>query len=205
MTAFETVFRRAYLAAQVRWSAKDYAERLGMYFRRLRFASLEELANGVAKWFDTNNKFPSIAEWRGVLPGGSSVGAPTGARVMGGSEIAEWNAAMKRICEGEPCSCFACVSAGVDHQPLRFVPIEDSDGIVKTWHGGRNEFVTAGEWIHGDSLWRWYAARDGFFATAVNVPVWLKRRYDTRVPLRERLDEIFKPRQPGEREPGEEG
>jgi len=197
---FQLIFRRAYLAAQARWKTDDYDDRAALYFRRLRVASVKDVATAAGTWFDSNNKFPSIAEWLGALPTDEAhrAGAPPGTRIMSKSEIAEWDAAMRRLCVGDPCTCFACVEAAIDQQPTRFVPVDDA----KVWHGGRRELVLPGEWIHGRVLGRWYAAREAFFRSITRASPGLQRAARNLLRFEDRINQIFA-RPP--REVGEEG
>jgi hypothetical protein len=207
MVKFEALFKRAYLASQVRWKAEDYTARVGLYFRRLRFAPFEDVALAMGNWFDVENKFPSIAEWRRMLPANAehAVDAPPDTRIMGTSEIAEWNQAHEWKYQAAPCSCFACVEASVNHLELRYVPMEDADGrLERAWHGGRKELVYVGEWIHGEALKRWYEARARFYASVERMSPGLRRALRNIVPIKERLTAIFEKRTK-ERDPGEEG
>jgi hypothetical protein len=194
---FEKIFRRAYLAAQVRWKAEDYAERLGMYFRRLRCAPVDDVAKAAATWFDSNKKFPAIADWLALL-GHPQLDheLPSGERVMGITEQAEWDAAMKVICQRAPCTCLACQAAGVDTRDQRFVPVEDRDGYVKAWHSRKKELVVVGEWIHGEALKHWYAAKQACADDVEAMPPQIRGALKTIVPFEHRANAIFRASKP---------
>lgn len=51
---------------------------------------------------------------------------------------------------GAPCRCPECFQAGVSEKELRRDP-------------------RSGEWLHGQNLRRWYAARDEFFALKATI------------------------------------
>jgi hypothetical protein len=50
---------------------------------------------------------------------------------------------------GTPCTCLACVTAGISDRPTAYVPAD--------------ERVPKPRWIHGEELRRWWAARDAFW------------------------------------------
>src|SRR4030095_2904569 len=201
---FELVFKRAYLASQVRWRDADFSERVGIYFRRLKRASFEDVATAAARWFDAEKKFPSVAEWLAALPTRAGrVSAVVDARHMTTSEVAEWERARRQLYAGDVCGCLTCLEAGVADQPRRFVPIDNSDGgVLQAWHPERKQLVPVGEWIHGWELARWYAAREACLHAMRRRTPTLRRTVTKLIPFTERVDRLFAVR---EREPGEEG
>jgi hypothetical protein len=203
---FEKAFHRMAKVHLSRVKDADRAELCQTYFKTLGAAPLDDVLATGKILLQRSKHFPKPAEWYALVTHAPDAALiPAGVRIMSVAEVVEWNAAMKRCCEGDLCVCAACVDAHVTDKPIRFVPEEDADGtIVRAWHPGRKQLVGVGHWIHGYDLLRWYLAREACFATATAVGPRMVRLLRRLTPVTERVDAIFHP--PDHvREMGEEG
>ena len=132
------------------------------YFKALRRYSLTDITAGADAWIESGDRFPKPSDWKKAIPTRAQIDL----RVMRDSEAREYRRAEARQWEDDPCACGPCVSAGVQHRPLRYVPDRDEE----TWRDFKahdpigNRVVTAGRWVHGADLARWYASREQFWS-----------------------------------------
>ena len=143
----------------------DFAGLVRTYFHSLKAWALDDIIRGAERILETSRRFPLVAEWNDTIADARRAVAPLDARQMGITEIAEHERAYALHYTDHPCLCVECVRAGVDHLPIRFVPLDDESAFNPK--AGRR--VPVGYWLHGDGLKRWYAARDRFLESAGRV------------------------------------
>ncbi len=146
----------------------DDAERaqvLSAYFRALRAYDLSVVKAGADAVAIRARHFPTPAEWIDAMPRRSVHSADV--PVMFEQKAQTWRAAEAVYWERDPCACEACVAAGVDWKPGRFVPEFDGyDSERKVFDQGRGRIVTAGHWAHGAELAGYYEARSAYLSAA---------------------------------------
>lgn len=129
------------------------------YFKALRRFPLRAVQDGAEVWINQGKRFPKPAEWVESIPKRAAVSPLT---ALSDEAARAWLRAESLKWEDAPCSCQACVAAGISAKPLRFVPEVDARGMdAKALIGDRA--VVTGRWIHGQELARWYVAKDAFW------------------------------------------
>lgn len=157
LSAFMTVFHKLRGVFPTRGSAAEASDTAGVYFNLLRDYSLEAVSAGAEAYLGTGKFFPKPADWIGAIPRELS----TGGVPMSPFEAREHQRAVAKGYQDEPCGCQSCVSAGVSHRFLRYVPDIGPDGNdVRLVLGGA--IVARGHWAHGQELARFYAAKDAY-------------------------------------------
>jgi hypothetical protein len=122
------------------------------YFKALRRFPLEPVQVGADVWMQKGERFPKPAQWIDSIPKRVVVQLAA----LAPDEVTAYLRAERLRYDDAPCSCTACVKAGISDKPLRFVP-DESQGLI----GDR--IVTRGHWAHGDELGRYYAAKNAFW------------------------------------------
>lgn len=141
----------------------DFKQLTSGYFRALRHYDLADLERGADAWIARETRFPKAAEWAAAIPPKASA-----ARVMSTTEASTWTAADQAGFEGDCCDCPACIEAGVNEKPLRFVPTEDEPMAM---HPITGKLVTVGHWAHGFELFRWYDAKANFYDFCLSLGI----------------------------------
>jgi hypothetical protein len=157
--AFVQMFQE--LASMFRFygTEEQRAAAMGAYFETLRTYPLDRVRRGYEQLKVTATKWPVPAAWIAAMPRGESALPEMDWRQVKASDEAE-----KLFYEGPLCRCKECEQANVTHLHLRYVPVLNSDGDVMAMkHPNRSQPVLLGEWIHGQRLRNWYAARAEFY------------------------------------------
>lgn len=138
----------------------ERAQRNREYFKALQRFPLNRVQAGADVWTQRGKFFPKPAEWIDAMPAQRAlVTVPT----MTEQEASEYHRAEALRYEDTPCACRECKAAQCE-KPLRFVPELHSDGSErKVRDAARDRIVTAGRWIHGFELARWYVAKADFY------------------------------------------
>lgn len=143
----------------MRGGESELQEMAAGYLRVLRRFTIGQVRAAAQHIEAHNERFPKPVEWVKAIPHQQSADVP----VMPVDVATEYERAERLAWEDEPCNCFACRLAGVDHKFLRFVPdYGDDDRDVRMKFGTR--VVVRGHWAHGEELKRWYEARDRYLA-----------------------------------------
>ncbi|CAB4192187.1 hypothetical protein UFOVP1236_15 [uncultured Caudovirales phage] len=146
----------------------DDAERgqvLSAYFKALGGFDLSVVKAGADALAIRAKHFPTPAEWIDAMP--RRLTHPADVPVMSEQQAQTWRAAETVYWERDPCACEACVAAGVDWKPGRFVPeVNGYDSERKVFDQGRAHIVTAGHWAHGAELAGYYEARGAYLSAA---------------------------------------
>lgn len=168
---FERAFRRLSGAFRLKLKPTQMTELLDVYGRAFETVSLADVLAGGKTCLTTCRRFPTVAEWIAALPTPDPI-ATSADRVLSREEAAVLARAARLHYQDAPCACEACQHAGVTDQPLRFVPIEDETGrVARAFDPIRHQVVEVGQWIHGDALARWYAARAACRLGAASTPL----------------------------------
>jgi hypothetical protein len=191
--AFGLEFRRLSAALEkYRQAPGEIDAKIDAYFHVLKAHSLLDVKAKADTWLQTQTKMPKPAEWAGVI-----IRREVDVPVMLEREAREWRQAELSRWQGEPCGCQSCVEAGVNEKPLRFAPIFDGDTARQVKEPLSGRIVTAGMWLHGWPLFRWYDARATFYDTCLRLGL----RGDVLNPkpkrkaFHERMHEIFPARE----------
>jgi hypothetical protein len=168
---FDTAFARLAQTFRLRLKPVEREELATIYFKLLQGWSLEEVLAAAKACLTSSRTFPKPADWLAALPPKATLTADL--RWMGAEEAAEYLRAEALHYEDAACECLLCRAANVTDKPLRFVPDfnSDLDREERAFHPGKNQVVTVGHWAHGESLARWYAAREAFFARSRRLPM----------------------------------
>ena len=146
-------------------SPEEASKKLDVYFHVLKKFSLQDVQIKASRWLEKETKFPSAAEWAGVV----SIRAVELA-LMTPAEWAEHMHAEQLGYEGECCECVLCVRAGVNEKPLRYVPTLDRDErTIQRLDPSGKKPVTVGHWAHGGELAGYYRAVADFWETAYRL------------------------------------
>lgn len=159
LVPFTATFHRLRGVFALRGDHAEIQQIVAVYFKVLRRYPIEAVTAGADLWAEKGTRFPKPVEWITSMPRRIT------AEVLEVSqdEAGEYLRAERLRFEDEPCSCRACLAAGVTHRCLRYVPEQhDLGGDAKGRIGDR--VIVRGRWIHGDALARWYVARDAFWA-----------------------------------------
>lgn len=159
--AFMAIFRELLNVFPKRLDEADVTVMSKAYFNTLRRFSIAEIQAGADAWMQRGKFFPKPVEWLESIPRQSLTVALS---LLTPAEAAEYLDAERRHYEGDVCGCRRCVSAGVSHRFLRYVPESDEQGRDLRGLIGERA-VVRGRWIHGEELRRWYEARDAFMAS----------------------------------------
>lgn len=173
--AFADMFRE--LASMFRLYANDEqkAATLSAYFETLRSYPLERVRRGYEQLKTTSTKWPVPAAWIAAMPRGDGALPPMDWRQVKASNDAE-----QLFYEGPLCHCVECVAANVTHLHLRYVPCLNSDGdVIPMKHPARSQPVLLGEWIHGNRLRNWYAAKAEFYQALERLKPGVKQILET--------------------------
>ena len=161
LPAFLSIFRDLLKVFPKRLDEADVAQLAKAYFAAFRYFTIPQIQAGADVWIERGKFFPKPAEWRECIP--RAVTAGPALSELTHVEATEYLDAERRSYEGDPCNCRPCVSAGVSHRFLRYVPEADEQGMdVRGLIGER--VVVRGHWAHGQELRRFYEARDRFWA-----------------------------------------
>jgi hypothetical protein len=200
---FVKMFQRLCETFRMKLKPVEFERLANSYFAILDAHRLDDVLEVGTRLLRKHRTFPKPADWLAELETGLTAQCPADRRVMTSVEVAELTQAEAMRYEGQPCLCHECVRAGIDTQPLRFVPTMKSfDEEERAFHPKRNRVEVVGHWAHGEELRRWYEARDAFYAKARSLGVKPNRLGFVYVPP------AHAPRRPElltTREPGEEG
>ncbi len=168
---FERAFKRVYGAFRLKLKAAEAKDLTTTYFRLLSDHAIDVVLVAGKTWMQANGRMPTAADWIGEILSATRPAAPSDHRQLTVEELAEASYAELLRYVGAPCTCHECVTAGVDLQPMRYVPNEvGSDDYERVYNPRRGMVQIAGHWSHGEELRRWYAARDAFYALAATHP-----------------------------------
>ncbi len=195
---FDRAFERVSRAYRLKVKPTEGVEICQTYFRALEPWPLDDVLFAIKTCIATCRRFPLVAD---IVEHLSPRPRSTAARDLRHMTVLELDmhadAAAKRY-QDDPCSCDACLAAGVSDRPLRFVPVPFADDTVEqAFNGRRNEPEVVGHWAHGAELARWYAGHDAFFAPRMGN--------STQARLRRLVRRAVQVAGAHEREPGEEG
>lgn len=167
---FREMFEALSAAFRVRFiSDKARDQSLAQYYDVLRLYAIGDVRRGFERLRDGENFPKGPAQWRQAIPRSALSEVPA----MAPGDFAELEDAESRGYEGNVCHCQDCRAAEVTHQPIRYVPREDSQGrLLKARHPRTGEEKILGVWIHGERLRNWYTARANFYEAFAT----LKRR-----------------------------
>jgi hypothetical protein len=167
---FAQAFGRLMTLFRLKLRPAERDELTRTYFKLLEPHDIADVVDAGARCAKKNRTFPKPVDWLAELaPVPAS--CPQDRRQMRADEIdaLEWATAMRY--QDQPCLCAECVRAGIDDQPLRYVPTEIGDDELERAFNPRNGRVeVVGHWAHGDELARWYRARAAFYATWRRAP-----------------------------------
>lgn len=138
----------------------EHDRMLSDYFRALRGYPLEAIRGGAEVVAQRAKHFPKPVEWIEAMP---KLDRFRDVPMMTSGEYREYRAADRSGWEMDPCGCQSCLSAGVSHLPLRYVPSEHSDGSRRLVKDETGRVVNVGHWAHGHELRRYYDAMSAFF------------------------------------------
>ena len=162
---FREMFDGLAASKQHRAYRQDERDReIQAYWDHLKAYPLAGVRIGWERLRDQDGKFPTSSQWACAIPRTARPDAP----VMSWSEGAEHDRAAAVGYEREPCQCRACVEAGADTLPQRYLPEEDpqTGDARKAQHPRTLLVVYPGQWAHGPALAGWHLAREHFYATA---------------------------------------
>ena len=144
--------------------ADDRERSISAYWDHLRAYPIAGVRVAWQRLRDQDGKFPTSSQWACAIPWTARPDAP----VMSWGESAEYDRAAAVGYEREPCQCWACVEAGADTLPQRYLPEEDpqTGDARKAQHPRTLLVVYPGQWAHGQALAGWHLAREHFYATA---------------------------------------
>ena len=164
---FDRAFKRIALSFRTRMRADALDDLTSVYFRGLAEYPLRDVMTASDICLRQQRRFPKLADWREVIAR-SQVGAPPDVRVMTTIEASEYVRAERCHYDDDPCDCLLCRM--LPHElRRRFVPdFTDDDREERAFCPPKNRVVVVGHWAHGDELARWHAARDAFFALAID-------------------------------------
>jgi hypothetical protein len=128
------------------------------YFRILHGYPLEAVKEAGRILASTRTRFPAPCDWLKEITDIEKVSRRKEQRLTE-SEALEYMRAKERVFSGEPCSCPACIDAGVSHLEIRFVPDLDESGREVQKKGRLDQEIPIGHWAHGQELRAWYGAR----------------------------------------------
>jgi hypothetical protein len=159
---FALVFRKLVaLPLKDRPHAKDQKSVEASYFKLLGKYPFDVVVKAVETLLHTLKRFPTPADWLEMIARDAPRALPPDHRQMTQTEVREHQRARALHFMDEPCSCQACIAAGVNDRQLRFVPDLRDDGETESAiDPTTNEVVMTGHWAHGRELSRWYATRD---------------------------------------------
>lgn len=162
LVVFLETFRSLARVFPRRGEADDLQQLGASYFTALRPYPLAQVQAGAEVCLQGSRYFPKPAEWIAAMPRSApAADGPTLTR----AEAETYADAERRSYEREPCRCAACVAAGVDWKPQRFVPEVTADDRDRTVRDPiRDRIVTAGHWAHGVELAGYYRAKGTFYA-----------------------------------------
>jgi hypothetical protein len=145
--------------------AKSYFDQLKPYST----AAVIQAADNILK---SSNRFPTVAEWiRAIGVDRAPESEPL--RRLSADEARDYrNVSARRV----PCSCTDCVSAGVSHLPIEFVPIEVDGREQRAIDPFTGKIVPILREIHGGELRRWHDVRKSFAKTRLPRAVNDQRR-----------------------------
>jgi len=170
---FHEAFRRLVaILPRDRPRDKDLQLVEGSYFRLLRSYMIEDVIEAGATLASTCTRFPPAAEWLNVMRDKKPANQAH-CRVMTEAEALVYrNRATRRV----PCSCPACIAAGVSHLPIEFVPIVVDGREERANDPATGNSVPILEEIHGERLRRWYEEFRNFTATPITPSRETRRR-----------------------------
>lgn len=183
--AFMATFRQLLGVFPKRLDEHEIEDLSKAYFHTLRRFDITDLQAGAEAWMQRGKFFPKPAEWRESIPRAAVVAVAL--EPLTAVEAAEYLDAERRKREGDPCACRRCVSAGVDHRFVRYVPEADEQG--RDLRGVIGErVVVRGRWIHGEDLRRWYEAKDIYNAAFTRAARMKTMRPDPKA-MRDAIDQ----------------
>ncbi len=194
--AFQREFARLSAAlASFKISPADLQSKTDAYFHVLKSLPFDVVVAKADSWLAHETKFPKPVEWKNQI----IISEAVPLEKMSDAESLEHHQAEISGYEREACGCQSCVEAGVNEKPQRYVPLEKpgSDWQVVTKLNRFDKAVTAGRWIHGWELFRWYEARAGFWNHCYEIGLMdtpATKRAE-RIPFIERIEALFKRKQ----------
>lgn len=157
--AFVEIFMNMRRLFNLRGNEAELQEMVAGYLRVLRRFSIGQVRAAAQYLEGHSERFPKPVEWVKAIPHAASADV----LVMPVDEAKDYERAERQQWQDEPCACFECRLAGVEHRLLRYVPDADADGRdVRMRIGTR--VVVRGHWAHGEELRRWHEARDRYLA-----------------------------------------
>jgi len=168
---FEKAFGRLTVAFRLKLKAPERDDLARTYFKSLDAHPIDAVIAAGKRCVEQCRVFPKVADWLHELGTADLPACPPDQRYMAVDEAdaLEYAAAVRY--EADPCGCEACVAAGVDHRPLRFVPSTiENLGFERAFNPRRNKVEVVGHWAHGAELARWYAARAVFMTRTGKAP-----------------------------------
>ncbi len=175
------------------------------YFKTLRKFPLDQVKLGADNCMATMEKFPKPAEWMKHIP--RRIPGPE-IPVLTATEESEWRHAESLGYEGECCRCAMCRELGADTLKTRFVPLDPEEPAMMA-----DRRVLRGQWIHGEPLQRWYAAKAAFWASfdrmadgkAMPSNTLVAPMMRNKLSAQERIEAVYASKTCASRDPGEEG
>ena len=165
---FREMFESLASSKQHRAYRQDERDReIQAYWDHLRAYPLAGVRIGWERLRDRDGKFPMSWQWACAIPRTAQPDAP----VMSWRAAAEYDRAAAVGYEREPCHCLACVEAGADTLPQRYLPEGDpqTGDARKAQHPRTLLVVYPGQWAHGQELAGWYRERERFYALALRL------------------------------------
>lgn len=166
MFSFMDTFRSLTRVFPLRGDEHEIRDVGASYFRAMRRFPLRAIQDGAEGWILHGKRFPKPAEWIESIP--KRAVAPVEVAALSEEAMATYLRAEGLRYEDRPCTCRACVAAGVSEKPLRFVPEVDATGAdAKALIGERT--VVAGHWAHGEELAGYYRAKNAFWTRMLEL------------------------------------
>lgn len=167
---FEKAFGRVLTAFRLKLSAIERDELTRTYFKILDVHRIEDVVIAGKRCIEKHRTFPKAADWLAELAPVAAT-CPPDRRVMSVVEADELTRAVAMRFEDHPCLCSECVRAGIDAQPLRYVPsLRLDEDLEQAFDARRGRLEVVGHWAHGEELAAWYRARAAFYGLAQKTP-----------------------------------
>jgi len=167
---FEKAFGRLMTLFRLKLRPAEREELTRTYFKLLEAHDIADVLEAGARCGQKNRTFPKPVDWLAELDP-MPAACPQDRRQMRVEEIDALDRATAMRYEDHPCLCSECVRAGIDDQPLRYVPTElTDDEYERAFNPRRGHLEVVGHWAHGDELARWYRARAELYATWRRAP-----------------------------------
>lgn len=175
--AFSEMFHELASMFRLYGTEEQKTATLSAYFETLRSYPLERVRRGYEQLKTTATKWPVPAAWIAAMPRGDNA-----LPLMDWRQVKASNDAEQLFYEGSLCHCVECAAAHATHLPLRYVPVLNADGdVIPMKHPARSQPVLLGEWIHGQRLRNWYAARAEFYQKLQSLKPGVRQILETAV------------------------